>query len=485
MNYIAKYKTDNFETKDYLNKAGVLTSYIKKREGIEIPTLYERKKYFSSTGKYWYEQYFDIIEIEDKPIKKCPYCDWTTTDIHNKSGAFEQHLKFIHSISKIEYIKKYPQEKEYFSLVNKTLEKQFETDDTKYVTCAICGKRLSRIDWKHLTKHGLTLHEYKLKYDAKTCSDAYIEFCTKQAETMNNAMDGNTSKYVSSYENEIVEYLRHYNIKNISQTNRSILNGKEIDIYLPDHKIGIEFNGNKWHTEWFGGKTKFVHLHKTEDAMKCGIKLIQIFEDEYVFHKRIVLDKILNTLKCNTHRIYARKCSIKILDKKETDKFLNENHIQGCGQYSISIGLEIDNILLCIMTFKKGNKNGEYELNRFSGLLLHNIIGGAGKILKYFIKQYKPQVIRTFADRRWTLSMNDNLYTKIGFKLVKVLKPDYRYYNEKIDRYMRFHKFGFRKNKLCKKYNFPITWTETEMIKKLGYDRIWDCGLIKYEWNYE
>jgi hypothetical protein len=24
--------------------------------------------------------------------------------------------------------------------------------------------------------------------------------------------------------------------------------------------------------------------------------------------------------------------------------------------------------------------------------------------------------------------------------------------------------------------------TETEMVKELGYDRIWDCGLIKYVW---
>ena len=56
--------------------------------------------------------------------------------------------------------------------------------------------------------------------------------------------------------------------------------------------------------------------------------------------------------------------------------------------------------------------------------------------------------------------------------------PEYRYIKngEKI----RHHKFGFRKEKLHKKYGLPLTMTETEMVKELGYDRIWDCGLIKY-----
>ena len=36
------------------------------------------------------------------------------------------------------------------------------------------------------------------------------------------------------------------------------------------------------------------------------------------------------------------------------------------------------------------------------------------------------------------------------------------------------------KRKQYEKYGFPMTMTETEIAKELGYDRIWDCGLIKY-----
>ena len=41
----------------------------------------------------------------------------------------------------------------------------------------------------------------------------------------------------------------------------------------------------------------------------------------------------------------------------------------------------------------------------------------------------------------------------------------------------------FNKQKLHKKYGFPLTMTETEMAKELKYDRIWDCGLVKYIWE--
>lgn len=87
--------------------------------------------------------------------------------------------------------------------------------------------------------------------------------------------------------------------------------------------------------------------------------------------------------------------------------------------------------------------------------------------------------------RRWTPFVDDNLYTKLGFDLESINKPDYRYYNEKIDRYKRVHKFNFSKRVLNKKYGFPLTMTETEMAKELGYGRIWDCGLFKYIWKRE
>ena len=134
------------------------------------------------------------------------------------------------------------------------------------------------------------------------------------------------------------------------------------------------------------------------------------------------------------------------------------------------------------MSLKKENKN-EWDLNRFASNINYSFQGVGGKLFSFFVKKYNPIKVKSFADRRWTLSKENNIYTKLGFKLDKTLKPDYRYYNEHIDKFERFHKFNFRKQILHKKYGLPLEMTESEMVKKLGYDRIWDCGLFKYVWK--
>lgn len=136
------------------------------------------------------------------------------------------------------------------------------------------------------------------------------------------------------------------------------------------------------------------------------------------------------------------------------------------------------------MTFKRLLKTGDnYDLTRFATNFNYIYQGLASKLLKHFINDYKPASIISFADKRWTLDKDNNLYTKLGFRLVNTLFPDYKYYNKKVDKYKRFHKFGFRKQTLHRKYGLDLSMTETEMVKVLGYDRIWDCGLFKYRWK--
>ena len=144
-------------------------------------------------------------------------------------------------------------------------------------------------------------------------------------------------------------------------------------------------------------------------------------------------------------------------------------------------------VIVGLLWVKKTTNEDEYELLRFCNKLNTNVVGGASKLFKYFINKYNPHKIISFADRRWTLNENDNLYTKIGFKLVSILKPDYSYVNSKISRNHRFHKFGFGKSSIKKRYPniYNENKTEWEMMQELGYDRIWDCGKFKYELNLQ
>lgn len=289
---------------------------------------------------------------------------------------------------------------------------------------------------------------------------------------------------MSNAEDEICRFLTENGIdeKDILKNDRVILDGKEIDIYLPKLKIGIEYNGLKWHSEEFG-KGRYYHLEKLKMANSKVVKLIQVFEDEYKEHKDVVLSKIAHLIGVNNNlpKIMARKCNIMEIDKKMSKEFLDKNHIQGYGRCTLSFGCFYNEELVGVMSFT--NKGDDiWELTRFATSIKYVCQGVGGKLFKHFIKEYKPLTVKTFADRRWTLDANDNFYKKLGFEVESILKPDYRYVYGK-DPHIRIHKFNMRKRLLNKKYGLSLKLTESEMTKKLGYYKIWDCGLIKYIWK--
>ena len=294
----------------------------------------------------------------------------------------------------------------------------------------------------------------------------------------------NTSKA----EDEIISFIRdELHITDIIQRSKKIISPFEIDIYLPYYKVGIEYNGVIWHSEKFG-KDRYYHIKKTEECDKKGIKLIQIFEDEYNEHKDIVIEKIRHILgkDTNKEKIYARKCIIKEINKTDAELFLNKNHIQGYAPSTIYLGCYYDENIVGVMTFKKEVKNSnKWELNRFATDISKHCIGIGGKIFSYFIKKYNPEYIKSFADRRWTLDNENNLYTKLGFKLEEMLKPDYSYVTSKAK---REHKFNFRKKLMIKRYpeyNLTNDMTEEQMTKIIGVYKTWDCGKYKYVWQNE
>ena len=283
------------------------------------------------------------------------------------------------------------------------------------------------------------------------------------------------------------DFLKSHNIE--FETNRQILGGKEIDILIPSLKIGIEFDGLKWHTEWFGHKSHSYHLDKTKVCNEHGYALIHIFEDEYVNLKDIVYHKLSHILHLDKDlpKIMGRKCVIKEIYKYEAEEFLNKYHIQGFSSATVYLGAFFNNELYGVMCFKNGNiRNNSWELTRFATNYNFNCIGLGGKLFNYFVNNYNPEKIISFADRRWTVNPYKNFYTNIGFSFDKFNSPDYRYYKDESkngQKYQRIHKLKMNKKSLSKKYGFPIDMTETEMAKELGYDRIWDCGLIRYVWK--
>jgi hypothetical protein len=289
---------------------------------------------------------------------------------------------------------------------------------------------------------------------------------------------------ISNQEKNLIDFIKNNYSGPIITNNRKIVKGFEIDIFLPELNLAFEFNGLYWHSE-LKGKTRNYHLNKTQECLQQNIQLIQIFEDEWVYKQDIVKSRILNLLNLTPTKIHARKCKIKIIDNKIKNRFLISNHIQGEDKSKIKLGLYHDDELVSVITFSKlrkvtGNKNteGSYELLRFCNKLNTNVIGGFSKLLNYFIKNYFPKLIISYADRRWSLG---KVYEKNNFNFIHNTPPNYwytKYYK------IREHRYKYRKSELPKildNYNDLIS--EWENMKNNKYNRIWDCGSKKYQLN--
>jgi hypothetical protein len=254
---------------------------------------------------------------------------------------------------------------------------------------------------------------------------------------------------------------------------QSYRDGLEIDIYLPELKIGFEFNGLYWHSDKY--KDRNYHLNKTKYFNERDIRIIHIWEDEWDLKRDIIESQIKNWIGLTENKIFARKCEVSFInDKKISTKFLNDNHVQGVDRSIIKIGLYHKGELVSLMTFnkKEGRDNmmiDEWNLSRFCNILNTNIIGGSSKLLKFFINNKEPKRIISYANKDWSVG---GLYYKLGFNNISESIPDYKYI---ID--------GVRKNKQSfKKSNLKITnITESEYMKKSHIHRIWDCGKIKFE----
>lgn len=483
---VAICKKTGIKFNDVNNKSGALTEHITKIYGnVPAPSNnYQRKKYELSKGKKWYEEYFDIIElnIEMKETICCKLCEWKTEDLINQSGAFTKHINDDHKIEISQYLQLFPDQSFLWETI---LQRNSKIDDNeKSVICLECSKKFLGLTETHMiSEHNMTLLQYKNKWGqdvqilSKNTSDILSELVIETNKNMEYT-------FTSKPQQDIADFITKDLCLDVLLNNKKLLAGIELDILIPSKNVAIEFNGLYYHTEKMG-KDKNYHINKTKLCSEKNHKLIHIFEDEWRDKKEIVLSRLRNILGPHNSKLYGRNCVIKEIDSTLKDKFLIEIHIQGADRSSIRLGAFIKDNLVGVMTFSKPRKSlgntvieNEYELTRFAS---HSVIGLPSKFLKYFISKYKPQKIVSYADRRWTPTHENCMYEKIGFTYVGETKPNYWYckgYKH------REHRFNYRKDILIKE-GYDSSLTEFEIMEMKGYHKIWDCGSFKFEMKFE
>ena len=289
--------------------------------------------------------------------------------------------------------------------------------------------------------------------------------------------------YKSTFELEICEYLNSLGITNI-ETNRRNIIGKELDIFLPDYNLAIEYNGEIWHHDQIGHIDKKYHQSKFLLCESKGIELLTIFGLSWKKDKELWKEKFKAKLQLSHNKVYARKTSIVKLLAKETKDILTKNHVQGYTTAEYCYGLMYENKLVALMTFSskrpgigKDRGNDAYELVRYVTNI--NVVGGASKLLSYFIKQHSPKLIYSYSNNQYSVG---KLYKVLGFSLESDNPPSYSYYNPKEQTIK--HRYNFTKHKLVKQ-GYDSSKTEFQIMNDLGYLRIWDCGTRTWVLNLE
>lgn len=266
---------------------------------------------------------------------------------------------------------------------------------------------------------------------------------------------------ISMGHRELTSHIKNLYPGQVLDNQRGILGGQEIDIFIPELNLGFEFNGTYWHSDLF--KDKKYHQSKSLLAKEKGIKLIHLYEyDGLEKNKRI----ISNILTKNSNRMFARKCVIKEITKDEEKDFLNKNHRYYSSRASFRVGLYYQDKLVQVMTFSKPrfNKNYEWELIRMCSLQGTTIVGGASRLIRYFINDQNPSSILTYSH----LDNGFNtVYEKIGFKYEGISKPSYKWVKD---------------NEILSRYQTQIL-NENKYMKEQGYLKIYNSGNEVFTWK--
>jgi len=535
-----KFKNSNFIIEDLIKTK--IIRWIWNKKGLEEPKCLTCEK--NLFDKYISENKFYNPFKEE--IKFCSYkC---SNKYRNKKNKVKKEDIFIeaYKLKKIELLKDSKNRinsnaikilKKKFNITTEDLYKHFYNIEGR---CKVCGKKTKFINFNKgfqkycsrecifkdkkiinkiqnkiketcLEKYGVKNHTQKELKNIENLNEDFVRknfinegyFDNKKFMDYFNCSVQCASNYKSKFkikepvkqkwqkQNEILEFIKeNYNGEILTNTRKTIPN-KELDIYIPEFKFAIEYDGIFFHSQgnhpFFKNIDKNYHLEKTELCEQNDIHLFHIFSNEWLdeIKQDIWKSKILLKLKSNKIKKYnARDGIIKEIDTKIARQFLKENHLQGYSESKIKLGFFINNELLAVMTFGKSRfKNNEYELIRFASKKYTTIRGLFGKFLKYFENNYIEKLnikkLISFGNRRWVYK--NNVYQKF-MKLEKIIEPNFYVFNDELNLY---HRIKFQKHKLKNILNnYNENLSAKENIFNNGYRIIYDAGNFKYYKKY-
>lgn len=279
------------------------------------------------------------------------------------------------------------------------------------------------------------------------------------------------AKSVSSHEDDISEFLSSIGVHHERNRKNLLLPTRlEIDFFIPSKNIGIEYCGLYWHNE--KRKGKHYHKRKMDECNKRGIRLITIFEDEWLFKPDIVKSRLRSILG-EVGMTGARLYDVTVIDNKEANVFHEKNHLQGkviWSKQARHYALTKEEIVCAVLSIDRARyrKDGALEVLRYA--TKEGISGGFSRLMSRARSDFPDDTFVSYCDLRWG---NGEMYRKSGFTLEKISPPSYFYF--KPGKRVRYHRSKFTKSKTISMGGDPDK-TEYENMLAMKYRRIWDCG---------
>jgi len=317
---------------------------------------------------------------------------------------------------------------------------------------------------------------------AKNCRDLLL--------SSYSYMEKDVSDFIVSLDPNI-DIVRH---------DRKIIQPQELDIYLPEYKLGIECNPTATHNSSFkdpwGGDPKYYkyHQNKSMKSGDAGVFLFHIFGYEWVNRRHVIESMLANLLGKNKYKYGGRDTYVCKVSPEESKQFLNDNHRQGSTVSKVQIGLRLksNDKLVSIMTFghtrntigkTDDSTENTWELSRFCNKLYTTVNGGASKLFKYFIENYSFDKIISFSDIAHT---KGTLYEKLNFHQISISAPSYVWCDGYDNIY--YNRVSCQKSnlkKLLKDDSIDIeNQSEAKIMEAHKFARVYDCGVIRWEYNY-
>jgi len=207
-------------------------------------------------------------------------------------------------------------------------------------------------------------------------------------------------------------------------SNRTILQGKELDLYNEELKIAIEYCGLYWHNEYSQEpKTKTYHYNKYLECKKQNIKLITIFEDEWLEKKAQVKNHLKTLLGIYDEIIETTNVHFCIVTTPEALEFLHKNSIQAPQEISDAYyGLRYkENLVSVISTIK----NSVQRLVTHQGIYIPN---GSKILIENILSILNTNQLTIQIDNRWGLSED---FKTLGFTKCREIPPSFTYVTRK------------------------------------------------------